>query len=123
MISCWYMATSTCPTSPSSASACAVLDGEPGAIPRFLGHWLLRSALIMPGFALVGLRDKRLITGAFAGSTMISLFLVLHTALQPKSVAEGTVSIALLELNPASRLEPRIKPYEYRAKLVVRPVQ
>jgi len=76
----------SCPTSPSSESACALLEGKPGGIPRFIGHWLLRSALIMPGLALAGVRDRRLITASLASSTLISLFLVIY------SVAEGCSS-------------------------------
>lgn len=40
---------------------------------------MLRSALIMPGLVIAGIRDKRLITGALASSTLVSLFLVLYT--------------------------------------------
>jgi hypothetical protein len=61
---------------------CGVFDGAPGAWPKFIGHWFLRSALILPGFAIAGLRDKRLITGSLASSTMISLFLMLFTAVE-----------------------------------------
>jgi len=71
-----------CPTSPSAASVCDVLDGKSGAMPRFLGHWLLRSALIMPGLVIAGVRDKRLLTGAIMGSTMISLFLLFFTTVE-----------------------------------------
>jgi hypothetical protein len=58
---------------------CGVLDGAPGAWPKFLAHWLLRSALIMPGLAIAGVRDKRLITGALASSTLVSAFLTIYT--------------------------------------------
>lgn len=40
---------------------------------------MLRSALIMPGLAIAGVRDKRLITGALLSSTLVSVFLVLFT--------------------------------------------
>jgi hypothetical protein len=63
-------------------SVCQVLDGEPGGIPKFVGHWLLRSALMMPGLALAGIRDKRLVTGALFSSTFVSLFLVAYTAFE-----------------------------------------
>jgi hypothetical protein len=56
-----------------------VLDGAPGAWPKFLAHWMLRSALIMPGLAIAGVRDKRLVTGALLSSTLVSVFLVLFT--------------------------------------------
>jgi hypothetical protein len=71
-----------CPTTPSSASVCDVLTGKPGGIPKLAGHWLLRSALMMPGLYIAGVRDKRLITGALAGSTLITFFLVAFTAVQ-----------------------------------------
>jgi len=58
---------------------CGVLDGAPGAWPKFLAHWMLRSALIMPGLAIAGVRDKRLITGALASSTLVSAFLTIYT--------------------------------------------
>jgi hypothetical protein len=73
------VASSTCPTAPSSASVCGVLDGAPGAWPKFIGHWFLRSALIMPGLAIAGVRDKRLITASLLSSTLVSLFLVMYT--------------------------------------------
>jgi hypothetical protein len=56
-----------------------VLDGAPGAWPKFIGHWFLRSALIMPGLAIAGVRDKRLITASLLSSTLVSLFLVMYT--------------------------------------------
>jgi hypothetical protein len=43
-------------------------------------HWALRSVLIMPGYAMAGVRGKQLVIGALGGSTMISLFLMLYTA-------------------------------------------
>jgi hypothetical protein len=61
---------------------CGLFDGESGAWLKFLTHWALRAGLIMPGFALAGVRDKRLITGSLASSTMISLFLMLYTAVE-----------------------------------------
>ena len=59
-----------------------MLDGEPGAWPKFIGHWLLRSALIMPGLVVAGVRDKRVFTGALASSTLVSLFLMLYTVVE-----------------------------------------
>lgn len=56
-----------------------MLDGAPGAWPKFIGHWFLRSALIMPGLAIAGVRDKRLITASLLSSTLVSLFLVMYT--------------------------------------------
>ena len=73
------MATSSCPTAPSSASVCAVLDRKPGGWPKFLAHWFLRGVLIVPGLAIAGVRDKRLIYAPLVSSTFISLFLVSFT--------------------------------------------
>jgi hypothetical protein len=36
----------------------------------------------MPGLYIAGVRDKRIITGALAGSTLISLFLLTYTAVE-----------------------------------------
>jgi hypothetical protein len=59
-----------------------VLDGAPGGWPKFMGHWLLRGALIMPGLVIGGVRDKRVIPAALASSTMISLFLIFYTVVE-----------------------------------------
>lgn len=59
-----------------------MFNGEPGAVPKVIGHWMLRSALIMPGLALAGVRDKRLVTGALLSSTFVSLFLIGYTAFE-----------------------------------------
>lgn len=59
-----------------------MFNGEPGAVPKVIGHWMLRSALIMPGLALAGVRDRRLVTGALLSSTFVSLFLIAYTAFE-----------------------------------------
>jgi len=59
-----------------------MFNGEPGAVPKVIGHWMLRSALMMPGLALAGVRDKRLITGALLSSSFVSLFLIAYTAFE-----------------------------------------
>lgn len=59
-----------------------MLNGEPGAVPKVIGHWMLRSVLMMPGLALAGVRDKRLITGALLSSSFVSLFLIAYTAFE-----------------------------------------
>jgi hypothetical protein len=59
-----------------------MFNGEPGAVPKVIGHWMLRSVLIMPGLALAGVRDKRLLTGALLSSTFVSLFLIAYTAFE-----------------------------------------
>jgi len=58
---------------PSSYAAYAVLDGEKGAIIRFAGLTILRSLLIAPGVAIMGIRGKQLVLGSLAGSGVISL--------------------------------------------------
>jgi hypothetical protein len=59
-----------------------MFNGEPGAVPKVIGHWMLRSALMMPGLALAGVRDKRLVTGALLSSTFVSLFLIAYTGFE-----------------------------------------
>lgn len=59
-----------------------MFNGEPGAVPKVIGHWMLRSALMMPGLALAGVRDKRLVTGALLSSSFVSLFLIAYTAFE-----------------------------------------
>lgn len=61
-----------------------MLDGDPEGIPKFIGHWMLRSALIMPGLAIAGVRDRRLVTASIVSSTFVSLFLVTYTAFERK---------------------------------------
>ncbi len=58
---------------PSSYAAYAVLDGERGALLRFLGLTVLRSLLIAPGVAIMGIRGKQLVLGSLAGSGVISV--------------------------------------------------
>jgi len=80
---------STCPTSTSSASACNLLNGADGAVPSFLGHWVLRGVLIAPGLALAGVRGRPLWVGALASSTMISAFLLLYTGVTKDVTTRG----------------------------------
>lgn len=63
---------------PTYQSARAVLNGEPQAPVELIGWTLLRSILIMPGFALVGARGKTLVFGSIAASATISLFALLR---------------------------------------------
>jgi hypothetical protein len=67
---------------------------RPGSVVRFLGHWILRSALIVPGFALVGLRDKRLVTGSLAASAGISMFLLIYSAMEVRNHRKATLGAA-----------------------------
>jgi len=68
-----------------------MLDGKPGGIGRFMGHWALRSALLIPGLAVSGIRDKRLLIGALSASTFVSLFLILFTAAERARKGEEIV--------------------------------
>lgn len=43
---------------------------------------MLRSALMMPGLALAGIRDRRIVTGALLSSSFVSLFLITYTAFE-----------------------------------------
>lgn len=61
-----------------------MFNGEPGAVPKVIGHWMLRSALIMPGLAIAGVRDRRLVTASLLSSTFVSLFLIAYTAFERK---------------------------------------
>lgn len=72
-----------------------MFNGEPGAVPKVIGHWMLRSALMMPGLALAGVRDKRLVTGALLSSTFVSLFLILYTAVERRRPSRHKKSHAL----------------------------
>jgi hypothetical protein len=59
-----------------------MFNGEPGAVPKVIGHWMLRAGLMMPGLALAGVRDRRLVTGALLSSSFVSLFLITYTAFE-----------------------------------------
>jgi len=71
-----------------------MFNGEPGAVPKVIGHWMLRSALMMPGLAIAGVRDKRLVTGALLSSTFVSLFLILYTAVERRRPSRHKKSLA-----------------------------
>jgi hypothetical protein len=49
-----------------------VINGDGGAIVRFVGFTLLRALLIAPGIALAGIRGKQLVYGSLAASGAIS---------------------------------------------------
>lgn len=100
---------STCPASPSSASACNLLNGADGAVPSFLGHWALRGVLIAPGLALAGVRGRSLWVGALASSTMISAFLLLYTGVTKDVTTRGLAA-------PSRSLAGRRVPQAPRAK-------
>jgi hypothetical protein len=58
---------------PSSYAAHAVVQGERGALVRFAGLTVLRSLLIAPGMAVVGVRGRPLLLGSLAASGLISV--------------------------------------------------
>ena len=64
---------------PTYAAARRVVNGDLTAPAEFIGWTTLRALLIMPGFALVGVRGKPLIFGALLSSTMISTFALYRT--------------------------------------------
>jgi hypothetical protein len=76
---------------PTYQAARNVLDGEPQAPIEFVGWTLLRSVLIMPGFAIAGARGKNLVIGALLASTTISFFALLrsYAATPPKRQLRG----------------------------------
>jgi hypothetical protein len=61
---------------PSTYCALAVYEGEPNAIPKFLGAFLVRSLFVMPGLAVAGLRGKKLLGASLAASASISVVLL-----------------------------------------------
>lgn len=57
---------------PSSYAVAAVLEGEPFAVARVVGATAVRSAFIVPGLALAGVRGRHLLWGAVLGATGIT---------------------------------------------------
>ncbi len=75
---------------PSTYCALAVVEGQPGAIWRFLGATLVRSLFIAPGLAFAGQRGKELAIDALAASASISTILLLFYGYQrAKSLQTG----------------------------------
>ena len=77
---------------PSSYAAYAVVNGERGALLRFVGLTLLRGLIIAPGMALAGVKGKQLLLGAAAASGLISSSALVYCwygyrASNPKAVA------------------------------------
>jgi len=64
---------------PTYKTARRIVNGDLTAPAEFIGWTTLRALLIMPGYALVGLRGKPLIVGALLSSTMISTFALYRT--------------------------------------------
>lgn len=84
-----------------------MFNGEPGAVPKVIGHWMLRSALMMPGLALAGVRDKRLVTGALLSSTFVSLFLIAYTGFERSRRGRRQRALAARRRQSQNRLAGR----------------
>lgn len=61
---------------PSSYAIADAIEGKPGAWPRVAGLTAVRTAFILPGLLLAGIRGKQALTGATYGSVGISLYLL-----------------------------------------------
>jgi hypothetical protein len=73
---------------PSSYAIHDLVNNVPGALPRVMGLTLLRSAFILPGLYVVGVRGwKHLMGGAAAASVSITLSMLILCAL--KSTRDG----------------------------------
>lgn len=70
----------SCPTIPSSSSACALVNKQPGAVFKVAGHLLGRAVLLMPGLLVAGVSGKNLIKASILGSAGITAFLLIYTA-------------------------------------------
>ncbi len=64
---------------PTYRTAKRVVGGDMTAPVEFFGWTVLRSLIIMPGLALAGVRGWKLVTGALAGSAMVSTFALYRT--------------------------------------------
>jgi hypothetical protein len=64
---------------PTYKTAQRVLNGDMTAPVEFFGWTVLRSLILVPGLALGGVRGWNLVTGALAGSTMVSFFALYRT--------------------------------------------
>lgn len=64
---------------PTYRTANRVMNGDMTAPVEFFGWTVLRSVILMPGLALAGVRGWRIVGGALAGSTMVSMFALYRT--------------------------------------------
>lgn len=66
---------------PSSESAKALLNGEPGGWWKFTSSTILRSILIAPGLIIGGVRKpSQILVGSLASSMLISTFIITYLA-------------------------------------------
>jgi hypothetical protein len=61
----------------------------------------------MPGLVVAGVRDKRLVTGALASSTLVSLFLLLYTAVERARKGEAVMQLTGRSPKPGRVLRAR----------------
>lgn len=64
---------------PTYKTANRIVNGDMTAPVEFLGWTALRSLIMVPGLAIVGIRGKKLFAAALAGSTFVSLFALYRT--------------------------------------------
>lgn len=64
---------------PTYKTANRIVNGDMTAPVEFFGWTVLRSVILMPGLAVAGVRGWKIVTGALAGSTMVSLFALYRT--------------------------------------------
>jgi hypothetical protein len=75
---------------PSTYCALALVEGQPGAVWRFMGAWLGRCFFIAPGLALAGYKGKELAIASMAASASISTVLILFYGYQhAKALSSG----------------------------------
>lgn len=55
------------------------MSGDLTAPVEFFGWTVLRAVILIPGLAIGGVKGWNLVTGALAGSTMVSLFALYRT--------------------------------------------
>jgi hypothetical protein len=63
---------------PSTYSALAVVERQPGAITGFLGAFILRGLVMVPGMWVGGARGRVLWLGAFGSAASLSAALLLY---------------------------------------------
>jgi hypothetical protein len=74
------------PNAPPSDYAIAdLVNGVPGAVWRVAGLTLLRSLIIAPGLALMGMRGQKLVTSSLAASSTVSVSMALIYSVRKKN--------------------------------------
>lgn len=70
---------------PSDYAIADMVNGVPGAAWRVAGLTLLRSLIIAPGLALVGVRGSKLVASSLVASGSVSLGMTLLYAIRKKN--------------------------------------